>query len=134
MSAPAAVAMLALACASCVGGPAEQRYCSGGDPLRERYGTDCLCCHEELGVAGSVDVDGPPIARVVVTDARGRRAIMAPNPYGNFFRHVRLEPPLEVLVEAVDGRVLEMQSKSPHGSCNGCHRPEGPAWPIAGPR
>jgi len=117
------------------GGPLadDPSTCREGDPAAERWGTDCLCCHEELGVAGSVDPAGPTIARVVVVDGRGRRAVMSPNPYGNFFRHVQLEPPLEIRVEGPDGSVSVMQGLSPHGSCNRCHGQAGGPAVVSGP-
>jgi len=98
--------------------------CADGDPLQERYGTDCLCCHRnEFGVAGSVDLagDAPPVALVIVEDRSGVRAQMAPNPYGNFFRHVQLQPPLRAWVVGRDGGVAAMGMEAPHGSCNRCH-------------
>ena len=70
-------ALIALvATAGCVGAPEDNRICTPGAPSRERYGTDCPCCHVEFGVAGSLDVDGPTLVQVVVTDAQGLRAVM----------------------------------------------------------
>ncbi|MCI0634787.1 MAG: hypothetical protein L0206_12850 [Actinobacteria bacterium] len=84
-------------------------------------------------MAGSIDRTGPPISRVVVIDAAGRRAEMAPNPYGNYFRHLSLEPPLQAEVHGPDGTTLRMKALAPHGSCNRCHRPGGEAPPVRGP-
>src|SRR5438067_1966187 len=62
--------------------------CRDGDPNDQRHGATCLCCHsDEFGVGGSIDRAGPPVARVVVVDARGEIADVAPNPFSNFFRH-----------------------------------------------
>ncbi|MEK6607557.1 MAG: hypothetical protein AABZ30_07855 [Myxococcota bacterium] len=118
------------ACAAAPGEPAAN--CTEGDPDRERWGTDCSCCHDEFGVAGSVE-DDPSVARIVVVDAKGRRAEMMPNPYGNFFRHLRLDPPLQAQVYGPDGRMLRMKTAAPHGSCNGCHAPGLEAARIHGP-
>lgn len=107
--------------------------CVDGDPQEERWGADCLCCHEELGVAGSVDRAGPEVARVVVLGADGRRAVMAPNAYGNFFRHVKLDPPLEIWVEGPGGTRRVMEGLAPHGSCNRCHGAQGGPALVAGP-
>ena len=129
----------ALLLAACVGGgepPAAvcDEETTTGVLAEERHGTDCVCCHEEFGVAGSIDPAGSSVALVRVVDARGRRAEMVPNPYGNFFRHFALEPPLTVSVQGQDGTWLPMRDPAPHGSCNRCHRAEGgPAPPVAGP-
>lgn len=125
------IALAALA--GCFGAGEDPPRCEPGDPAHERHGTDCLCCHEEFGVAGSVDLTGAPVALVRVTDARGRTATMAPNPYGNFFRHLQLEPPLAVVVEGPAGDSVKMAALAPHGACNRCHAPSGAAPPIVGP-
>ncbi len=128
---PVIVAAIVAAC-----GPAGRdgaAACSEGDPAAERWGTDCTCCHPEFGVAGSIDPDGPPVSRIVVIDRDGRRAVMSPNPYGNFFRHVRLDPPLEVSVEGPGGASLVMEALAPHGACNRCHGLAGGPPLVAGP-
>jgi hypothetical protein len=114
--------------------PADAASCEPGDPKRERYGTNCLCCHTgDFTVAGSIDLLGGPVARVVVTDSAGNRAEMAPDPYGNFFRHAPLIPPLTAVAFGPDGRARAMQMPAPHAACNECHRPDGVAPRIAGP-
>lgn len=131
------VRILILACAAlaaCEPPPSPGRECADGDPDQERRGTDCLCCHQgEFGVAGSVDPAGPPVARVVVTDGFGRSADMVPNPYGNFFRHIQLEPPLVATLFAPDGRSVTMRAPIREASCNRCHRAGGEAAPLRGP-
>jgi hypothetical protein len=108
--------------------------CSDGDPTQQRHGARCLCCHaDEFGVAGSVDLDAPPVARVVVVDAVGLRYDMAPNSYGNFFRHYTLVPPIAAVEPVRDGGSLAMPWGAPHGDCNACHAPSGGAPPIHGP-
>jgi len=114
---------LALSCASGCGdgdaGVEPGQTCDSGDELRERHGTDCLCCHEELSVAGSIAGEGR--ARVLVRDARGVELAMTTNAYGNFFRHLDVTPPLEVTLVEPSGRARRMTAPAPHGSCNRCH-------------
>lgn len=98
--------------------PGEGGRCDGGDPSRERTGTNCFCCHSQFGVAGSAV---GAVDRVIVVGADGKGVDMAVNPYGNFFRHRKLEPPLRARVVLVDGQVREMRGDAPHGSCNACH-------------
>jgi hypothetical protein len=106
--------------------------CRDGDPNDQRHGATCLCCHsDEFGVGGSIDRAGAPVARVVVVDARGEVADVAPNPFSNFFRHFPLVAPLRAKVIAPDGRVLEMQADAPTADCNRCHGATVP--PIHGP-
>jgi hypothetical protein len=106
--------------------PLAPSACQDGDEHHQRWSTDCLCCHTaEFGVAGSVDPLGAPVARVLVVDAKGAVADMAPNPYSNFFRHLQLEAPLRVTVFSPDGRALTMPALAPSGACNRCHRVEG---------
>lgn len=101
------------------GASAPTTTCADGDPDRERYGTDCLCCHTgQFSVAGSVS---PAVARVVVTDATGNRFDIAVNPYGNFFRHTPLVAPLRASLVFTDGGTREMRGDAPSGACNGCH-------------
>jgi len=107
--------------------------CDPGDPADERYGTSCLCCHTgDFTVAGSVDRAAPP-ARIIVVDRAGARAEMSPDPYGNFFRHVPLVPPLTATVIGIDGGSRVMPIAAPHADCNECHRPGGSAPRIATP-
>ncbi len=114
--------------------PADAASCDQGDPKRERFGTNCLCCHTgDFTVAGSIDLLGAPVARVVVTDANGNRAEMTPDPFGNFFRHVPLSPPLTAVAFGPDGRARAMQMPAPHAACNECHHPNGVAPRITGP-
>ncbi len=114
--------------------PDDAAACDPGDPQRERHGTSCLCCHTgDFTVAGSIDLTGPAVARVEVTDGFGNRAVMSPNPYGNFFRHNPLVPPLRVKVVGPDGSERSMRMPAPHTNCNECHRPGGAAPRIAGP-
>jgi hypothetical protein len=113
---------------------ADAAACEPGDPARERWGTNCLCCHSgEFSVAGSIDPSGAPVARIVVTDSVGGRAEMAPNPYGNFFRHNALVPPLTAVAYGPDGRARVMPMPAPHAACNECHHPLGVAPRIVGP-
>jgi hypothetical protein len=125
---------LALALSLLFGCDSPKQQCREGDPSQERHGTDCLCCHAvEFGVAGSVNLDGPLVTRVLVTDARGRSADMAPNAYGNFFRHDALEPPLKAVVFGPDGRASAMKQTVTEASCNRCHSAGGMVPPIHGP-
>jgi hypothetical protein len=107
--------------------------CTDGDPTQQRHGATCLCCHAELGVAGSIDPTGPPVATVIVTDATGQVATMSPNAFGNFFRHFDLTPPLAARVVGPSGDELRMQSQAPSGDCNACHATGASASPIQGP-
>ncbi len=105
--------------------------CFDGDPNRERWGSNCLCCHEtEFGVAGSV-VSDSAVKTILVTDPRGRSAEMSPNFFDNFFRHQKLEPPLTATITFSDGERRRMKSTAPHGSCNACH---GQSVPMLGSR
>jgi hypothetical protein len=83
-------------------------------------------------VAGSIDPARPP-ARVVVVDAVGETREMAPNPFGNFFAHYALRPPIRAVAHAADGRAIAMGDPAPHADCNACHADTGPARPIFGP-
>lgn len=105
-----------------------------GDRETQRHGTACLCCHaDEFGVAGSVEPNATAVLRVLVRDDYGNVADMVPNGFGNFFRHVKLTPPLTASVYGEDGRVLTMQSEASSGDCNSCHKAKGPAAPLHGP-
>jgi hypothetical protein len=113
---------------------ASARACADGDPTGQRHGATCLCCHsDEFGVAGSVDPTGPPIARVVVTDATGDTATMVPNAFANFFRHFPMTPPFRAAVYAPDGRALEMRAAAPSADCNRCHFTGGSMPILRGP-
>jgi hypothetical protein len=114
----AAAAVLVSACGAEADDPAA---CIDGDEHAQRYGTDCLCCHDEFGVAGSVDKASSEIESVEVTGTEGGLNWMVPNSFGNFFRHHKLTPPLTATVKYADGRVVTMVSKAPHGGCNRCH-------------
>jgi hypothetical protein len=104
--------------------------CADGDPSVERFGTDCLCCHKnEFSVAGSIAHDSPPVATVIVEDSVGGSAVASPNPFGNFFRHNRLVPPLRATIIGVDGKAITMSAPAPDGACNRCHR-DGGAVPM----
>lgn len=108
--------------------------CVDGDVSEQRHGSACLCCHTgEFSVAGSVDREGPAIARVVVTDRLGQSVDVVPNAFGNFFRHRKLKPPLYPVVFGPDGRALAMQGPAPSGDCNSCHREGGSASMLRGP-
>lgn len=109
--------------------------CADGARETQRHGTACLCCHaDEFGVAGSIDPEGPEVARIVVTDGDGNVANMVPNGFDNFFRHLRLTPPLTATVYGKDGQALSMKDPASSGDCNACHRPEGSAAPLRGPQ
>ena len=98
---------------------ADASACIDGDPDRESFGTDCLCCHTgQFSVAGSV---APNVARVLVTDSVGERFDIAVNPYGNFFRHAPLVPPLKASIVLADGGTRAMEGAAPSGACNACH-------------
>jgi len=84
-------------------------------------------------VAGSVDQQGPAIARVVVTDRLGQLVKVVPNAFGNFFRHRKLSPPLYPVVFGPDGQTLAMEQDAPNGDCNACHREGGSASMLHGP-
>jgi hypothetical protein len=108
--------------------------CADGDPTEQRHGATCLCCHsDEFGVGGSVDRGGSPVTRVVVTDARGDVASMAPNLFANFFRHFPMSGPFRAVVVGPDGRTASMKADSPSADCNACHYAGGPSPPIHGP-
>jgi cytochrome c5 len=108
--------------------------CRDGDANEQRYGSTCLCCHsDEFGVGGSIDRSGPPVARIVVVDAVGDVADVAPNAFGNFFRHFPMTPPVRAAAIGPDGRRIEMQSAAPSADCNRCHSASGSAPPIHGP-
>lgn len=94
--------------------------CVQGDKTRERHGTDCLCCHTEFGVAGSIERD-TRVDWVLLTDSEGRYLQIAPNPHDNFFRHAKLRPPIHATLVFADGTVRTMKQDAPHGSCNQCH-------------
>lgn len=94
--------------------------CRDGSEWRQRHGTSCVCCHKEFGVAGSVAHDAG-VATVLVTDRNGREVEIAPNPFDNFFRHARMEPPLRAKIVFNNGEVRAMSEAAPHGSCNACH-------------
>ncbi len=103
----------------------EAGVCANGDPAVQRHGVPCLCCHRgQFGVAGSVE---PSVTRIVVIDGVGQTADMIPNPFGNFFQHLRLEPPLRPTIFGADGRRVEMRDTAPDGDCNACHRAQGTA-------
>jgi hypothetical protein len=83
-------------------------------------------------VAGSVDPAGSVI-RVVVTAADGDVADMAPDPFGNFFRHFPMATPVSAVVLGPGGRSIAMQQLAPSADCNACHYAGGPVAPITGP-
>src|SRR5262245_37393647 len=104
--------------------PTPNAACIDGDESRERHGTDCLCCHaEDFSVAGSIASSPSAIARVEVTDSAGFELVMPVDPYGNFFQHEAVVPPLRARTVDVRGEVRTMTGEAPHGSCNRCHRP-----------
>lgn len=108
--------------------------CDDGDPTRQRHGATCLCCHtDDFGVAGSIDPNGSRVDRIVVTDANGEVARMAPNSFGNFFRHFAMTAPFRAVAIAADGRSIAMQGSAPSADCNECHSTNGTVPPIHGP-
>jgi hypothetical protein len=107
-----------LACQTTESAPASQGGRPDGDETRERAGSNCFTCHSQFSVAGTAQSGG--VRKIELTDSDGAKAIMYPNPYGNFFRHVRLEPPFDIRVTMKDGSIREMRD-APHGSCNACH-------------
>jgi hypothetical protein len=103
--------------------------CQVGDPAEQRWGTDCLCCHEgQFSMGGSV-APGTDVAEIQVSDGL-HQAIVAPNLHDNFFRHVKLSPPLSARVVFGDGHVVEMREPAPDGACNRCH--DGVTRPLLG--
>ncbi len=104
--------------------------CAQGDKTRERHGTDCLCCHGTFGVAGSIARDAG-VDWVLLTDSEGRHLQIAPNPHDNFFRHVKLRPPIHATLVYANGAVRTMKTDAPSGSCNQCH---GAMAPMLGAR
>lgn len=102
-------------------------------------GRDCGECHgggDERGwsVSGTVyarpdaaEGDGVQDARVLVTDANGRRLTLTSNQAGNFYTAEKLVFPLTVAVER-GGEREAMEAAVQDGSCNRCH-----AWPPAEP-
>jgi hypothetical protein len=108
--------------------------CGDGDPAKQRHGVRCLCCHsDEFGVAGSIALEGPPIARVVVTDATGESSTLSPNSFGNFFRHFPMTPPVRAVVYGPSGEAIVMRALSPTPDCNACHFAGGPVAQVHGP-
>jgi hypothetical protein len=94
--------------------------CDEGEPTMQRWGTDCLCCHDgQFSMAGSVAIDAE-VAEIRVTDGTNQ-AIVAPNIHANFFRHVQLNPPLRASLVFTDGHEVAMQKPAPDGACNRCH-------------
>ena len=91
--------------------------CVDGSEFVQRHGTNCVCCHTEFGVAGSVMHDAG-VVEVLVTDRNGVEVEIAPNPFDNFFRHYALEPPFRAQITMADGSVRVMDERAPHGSCN----------------
>jgi hypothetical protein len=119
----------------------DEASCRDGPPEAERHGADCLCCHRDsFTVAGSVARDdsaherglaaSDAIELVVVVDSAGQRTTMGVNPYGNFFQHVPIRPPLRAAVVLADGSERWMGGQAPHGSCNRCHWEAGQARPL----
>ncbi|MET0593963.1 MAG: hypothetical protein ABW133_14775 [Polyangiaceae bacterium] len=108
--------------------------CVDGEWDRHRHGSTCLCCHtREFGVAGSVDPSGAPVERIVVTDATGDVASMAPNLFANFFRHFKMTPPFRAIAYGPDGRAAPMRADAPTADCNVCHYVGGPVGLVHGP-
>ena len=68
---------------------------------------------------------------MLLTDVEGRHLQIAPNPHDNFFRHVKLRPPIHATLVYADGTVRTMKQDAPHGSCNQCH---GASAPVLGAR
>lgn len=116
--------------------PKRTADCEEGDPTRERYGTDCACCHgTQFAASGSVAADArSAISHVEVVDRVGQVFFLPPNPYGNFFRHRPTpELPLRGKVVYRDGSESAMQGEIHEASCNHCHKPEGTgAAPMIG--
>lgn len=121
-----ASAAILIAVAACGAGADEDggaASCEDGDPRVQRHGTDCLCCHAgQFSVAGSLAEDEARVRQIVVTDAAGATLIMAPNPYGNFFRHAPVAPPLRAWIVDDGGQTYAMQAPIDDGACNRCHR------------
>ena len=144
-SAVAALACAALGCAALGcgdGGDTGSRVvfdrntagCADGDVERQRHGTECLCCHGgEFTVAGSIATDSRPVRTVIVEDSQGNSAVMSPNPFGNFFRHSPLVPPLRVTIVGEDGKSATMPFLAPDAACNRCHRQGGDASILHAP-
>ena len=139
----AALGCAALVAAGCGdGGDAPPRVvfdrstagCVDGDLERQRHGTECLCCHgSEFTVAGSIAADSRPVRTVIVEDSQGGSAVMSPNPFGNFFRHSPLVPPLRATIVGEDGKVATMPFLAPDAACNRCHRLGGEASMLHAP-
>lgn len=109
--------------------PVEEQFptCALGDEKRERWGTACLCCHADtFGVGGSLSRERN-VARIVVRDGFGDVADMTPNPFSNFFQHLKLRGELDAEIHMKDGQVRRMKGKAPHGDCNQCHGEGGAA-------
>ena len=114
--------------------PRDVRGCANGDVTAQRRGTDCLCCHTgEFSVAGTIFGDPLAIKEVRIEDAVGASAVMAPNGFGNFFRHNVLVPPLRVSIVGTSGRTSTMALPAPEGACNRCHAMGGAASPLRAP-
>jgi hypothetical protein len=108
--------------------------CKSGDPIEQRKGTACLCCHtDDFGVAGTVQLDStgtPSLDRILAVAENGERADMNPNQFGNFFRFIRLQGPLKVSAWTADGTQRTMKKLAPNGDCNRCHTLGGEAPPL----
>jgi cytochrome c5 len=108
--------------------------CPEGDPTRERFGTDCGCCHgTQFAASGSIAERALPlVSHVEVVDRVGQVFFLPPNPYGNFFRHrPRPELPMRAKVVYRDGTERAMQTEVSEASCNHCHA-QGGAVPMIG--
>jgi hypothetical protein len=84
-------------------------------------------------VAGSIDTNGPPVARIEATDEDGVLLVMEPNGNNNFFRHYPFHGTLSVVARGLDGGTIAMPARAPDGACNRCHRPGGAAPRVHGP-
>ncbi len=111
--------------------------CPPGDPARERYGTDCACCHgTQFAASGSVAEEALAlVSHVEMVDRVGQVFILPPNRYGNFFGHRPTpQPPLRAKVVYRDGHESAMQADVGDASCNRCHGSAGSARMIGAPQ
>ena len=100
--------------------------CEPGGP-QMAPGENCLSCHPNLTVAGTVfahpdDAADGGLAGVIVTitDANGAEVQLSSNEAGNFYTHAKMALPLAKATVTRDGKVTAM-SGAPSAACNGCH-------------
>lgn len=116
----------------------------GGEGDNMLPGSDCLQCHDGSGgeddrvveeaplwtAAGTLfsDLDGTEGvsgATVRITDSTGKTVELTTSSKGNFHTSKSLTPPLTAEV-VTDAGTVSMSAPVDTGSCNSCHRCDGP--------